>query len=88
MDEKTLRKLKKQELLEILAYMRKEIDYLNEENDKLKEQLDRSRSSQLLTEIKKGVEENSSQIEKLYQRLLSDFCNKLMSNTDLNKDGV
>lgn len=40
MTDKELRKLKRSELIEILYYMRQEIDELNEKNKKLEERLD------------------------------------------------
>jgi len=41
MTDKELHKLKRSELIEILYYMRQEIDRLNAENQKLTERLDR-----------------------------------------------
>jgi arsenate reductase-like glutaredoxin family protein len=40
MTDKQLKKLKKDELLEILIYMRQEIDKLTQENESLKRQLE------------------------------------------------
>jgi arsenate reductase-like glutaredoxin family protein len=40
MTDKQLKKLKKDELLEILIYMRQEIDNLTQENESLKRQLE------------------------------------------------
>ena len=41
MTDKQVKKLKRSELLELLYYARKEIDRLQQENDQLKERLDR-----------------------------------------------
>lgn len=41
MTDKELRKLKRPELVEILLYMRQEIDELRSENERLQERLDR-----------------------------------------------
>lgn len=41
MTDKELKKLKRSELIEILYYMRREIDELREENEKLESRIDR-----------------------------------------------
>ena len=41
MNDKQLRKAKKNELLEMLYYMRKELDKVQEENSQLRERLDK-----------------------------------------------
>lgn len=41
MTDKELKKLKRSELVEILYYMRREIDELREENEKLESRIDR-----------------------------------------------
>lgn len=41
MTDKELKKLKRSELIEVLYYMRREIDELREENEKLESRIDR-----------------------------------------------
>lgn len=56
MTDKELRKLKRLELLDLLFYMRKELDELQEENDSLKKQIENS-------------EHNREMLEKIYNVL-------------------
>ncbi|MGN1411760.1 MAG: hypothetical protein ACI4WH_04515 [Oscillospiraceae bacterium] len=60
MTNKELKKLKKDELLELLFYMRKEIDNLRQENERLKLSLDNYQkvhfSQEDITNIMKAVE--------------------------------
>ena len=50
MTDKELHKLKRSELLDLLFYMRKELDGLQEENDNLKKQLEESKSNREMLE--------------------------------------
>lgn len=56
MTDKELRKLKRLELLDLLFYMRKELDELQEENESLKKQIENS-------------EYNREMLEKIYNVL-------------------
>lgn len=50
MTDKELRKLKRLELLDLLFYMRKEIDELQEENERLKKQIENSEHNREMLE--------------------------------------
>lgn len=78
MEDKELRKLKKSELLEILAYMRKEIDTLREENQRLTEKAERSSSESVMQEILKTAKENSDKLDV--------FCNWLLTENETNTE--
>lgn len=58
MTDKELRKLKRIELLDLLFYMRKEMDELQEENERLKKQVEYS-------------EKNSEMLEKIFNAICS-----------------
>lgn len=56
MTDKELRKLKRSELLDLLLYMRKELDELQEENESLRKQLkDSAENREMLEKIFKAV---------------------------------
>lgn len=57
MTDKKLKRLSKSELLELLLYVRKELDTLRSENDELKKRLaERNELIERLDEIKSGVD--------------------------------
>ena len=63
MTDKELKKLSKSELLEVLAYMRNEIDSLKEENRKLAEKAENGYSEKTVREILDVVKGNSEKLE-------------------------
>lgn len=75
MTDKELKKLKKSELLELLLYMRKEIDSLKVENQSLEERIE---------EIKQGSMKELLRIAKSNEEKLDMFCSWLLS---VNEDG-
>ncbi len=70
MTEKQVKRLKKAELLEILFYMRKEIDSLQEENAQLKEKLDKYSSGGNVILSDANLETLSKTIEESVSRYL------------------
>lgn len=75
MDDKELRKLKKSELLEILLYMRKEIDALREENQRLAE---KGSPESVMEEILETVRMNSDKLDM--------FCGWLLAENEDNTE--
>lgn len=65
MTDNELKKLGRKELLEILYFMRKEIDALKDENDMLKSRLEDVLQRDRLSEIMKMLEENSQKLDYL-----------------------
>ncbi len=63
MTDKELRKLKRPELIEILLYMRQEIDELRSENENLRERLDK-----LVGEAIREKQQSSEKTEKETER--------------------
>lgn len=78
MDDKELRKLKKSELLEILLYMRKEIDALREENQRLAEKAEKGSPESVMEEILKTVRMNSDKLDM--------FCGWLLAENEDNTE--
>ncbi|MGN0165226.1 MAG: hypothetical protein ACI39R_03510 [Lachnospiraceae bacterium] len=75
MDDKELKKLKKSELLEILLYMRKEIDSLKEENRQLTEKIEKMDTSSLNDEILSLAKSNSEKLDMFCAWLMADDKN-------------
>lgn len=77
MTDKELKKLSKSELLEILAYMRKEIDSLKEENRKLNEKIDGNGS---------GVNQELLELARSNSEKLDIFCSWLLAEDNGRAD--
>lgn len=69
MTDNELKKLGRKELLEILYFMRKEIDALKDENDMLRAKLEDLSQGDRLGEILKKLEENAHKLDYLKDRL-------------------
>lgn len=76
MTDKELKKLRKSELLELLLYMRKEIDSLKVENQSLEERIEEIEQSGIRELLK---------IAKSNQEKLDMFCSWLMTANEENK---
>lgn len=71
MTDKELKKLSKSELLEILAYMRKEIDTLKEENRKLTEKVENG-DSKVNQELLSLARSNAEKLDVFCSWLLAE----------------
>ncbi len=76
MTDKELKKLRKSELLELLLYMRKEIDSLKVENQSLEERIEEIEQSGIRELLK---------IAKSNQEKLDMFCSWLMATNEESK---
>ena len=76
MTDKELKKLRKSELLELLLYMRKEIDSLKVENQSLEERIEEIEQSGIRELLK---------IAKSNQEKLDMFCSWLLTTNEENK---
>lgn len=69
MTDKELHKLKRTELLELLLYLRKELDAVKQENEQLQKKLDAQAAAQMdaADEILQTVRKTAQQMERLCQ---------------------
>lgn len=72
MTNKELKKLSKTELLEVLVYMRKEIDSLKDENQRLTEQLEQNNINKQNEEMLKLLKENSEKLDVFFNWLMAE----------------
>lgn len=72
MTDKELKKLSKSELLELLAYMRKELDSLKEENRRLTEKMNDFCSGEVNREILELTRSNSQKLDMFCSWLLTE----------------
>lgn len=63
MTDKEIAKLRRKDLLEILYFMRKEIDALKDENDLLKSKLESVTDEDKLTKALKSLEETNAKLD-------------------------
>lgn len=70
MTDKELKKLGKRELLELLYFMRKEIDALKDENELLKHKLEKNEQALKIDEILTVSKENAETLEFLKGKFL------------------
>lgn len=70
MTDKELKKLGKSELLELLYFMRKEIDALKDENELLKHKLEKNQQELKLDEILAILKNNDEKLEFIKGKFL------------------
>ena len=70
MTDKELKKLGKRELLELLYFMRKEIDALKDENELLKHKLEKNEQALKIDEILAVSKDNAEKLEFLKGKFL------------------
>lgn len=70
MNDKELKRLGKGELLELLYFMRKEIDALKDENQMLKHKLEKNEEKDKLDEMLEMIKENSEKLEYIKGKFL------------------
>ncbi len=70
MTDKELKKLGKRELLELLYFMRKEIDALKDENELLKHKLEKNEQALKIDEILAVSKDNAEKLEFIKGKFL------------------
>ena len=70
MTDKELKKLGKRELLELLYFMRKEIDALKDENELLKHKLEKNEQALKIDEILAVTKDNAEKLEFIKGKFL------------------
>lgn len=85
MTDKELRKLKRSELLELMFYLRKELDDVKKENESLKQRVDELTKAALSSKVSLS-DENMLEIAKAVQNAAENYFDRIGQQSDASTE--